>query len=104
MICTSRIILYYMSALFTFNFFPFLWARRRAFPPPPLCAAVACERAERSDCEENANNCAEICFLTALPLPSRVLDRAGGQKAGRQQSRGNGRVIERTAPLPPDAL
>ena len=99
MICTSRIILYYMSALFTFNFFPYLWARRRAFPPPPLCAVVACERAAQSDSEGNTNNCAEVCFVTALPLPSWVLDRDGGQKAGQQQSRRNGRVIVRTAPF-----
>ena len=104
MISTSRIIIYYMSALIAFQFVCISLGPSPSFSPAAVVCSGCLRGAAQSNSEENTNNCAEVCFLTALPLPSWVLDRDGGQKAGRQQSRGNGRVIERTAPLPPNAL
>ena len=72
--------------------------------PRRRCVQCLIARGQHKVTAKGTNHCAEVCFLAALPLPSWVLDRDGGQKAGQQQSRGNGRVIERTAPLPPNAL
>ena len=61
-------------------------------------------RGQHKVMKQNTDNCWEVCFHTALLLPSWVLDRDWRQKAGQQRCNGNGRGFERAAPLRPNAL
>ena len=105
MIATSRIIADYMSTLVTFQcvcislgLSPSVFSRRGCVP------RLLVRGQHRVTAKQNTDNCLEVCFHTALPLPSWVLDRDWRQKAGQQHCNGNGRGIERAAPLRPNAL
>ena len=101
---TSRIITDYVFTLVTFHFVRMSFGLSLSFSPPQLSAVVACDRAAQGDSEREHHNLFGGLLPNGLPLPFWVLDRDGGQKAGQQQSRGNGQGIERTAPMRPNAL
>ena len=104
MLPTSRIIVGDMSTLVAFQCVC-IFGLAAELSPRRGCVLWLLVRGQlKVTARGNTNNCLESCFQMALPLPSWVLNRDWGQKAGQQQSRGNGRGIERTAPSRPNAL
>ena len=67
MIRTFRIIVYYMSTLVTFQFVCISLGPSLSFAPAAAVCSGCVREAAQSDSEGNTNNCAEVCFLTALP-------------------------------------